>query len=80
MTGNGSPPSPPRLREGHAPHIVLGTDVFLPMLTRRGEGHGYRHLFAQLLPWMKTVGVPESEIEQMLTTNPQRLLAMPTIV
>ncbi|MFF3569236.1 phosphotriesterase [Nocardia jiangxiensis] len=68
------------LREGFASQLVLGTDVFLPMLTRRGGGHGYRHLFAQVLPWMRTVGVPETDIEQMTTTNPRRLLAMGSIV
>ncbi|MEV4129318.1 hypothetical protein [Nocardia sp. NPDC049707] len=68
------------LREGHASQLVLGTDVFLPMLTRRGGSHGYRHLFAQVLPWMRTVGVPETDIEQMTTTNPRRLLTMAATV
>ncbi|WP_280379505.1 phosphotriesterase family protein [Nocardia wallacei] len=64
------------LREGHAPHIVLGTDVFLPMLTRRGGGHGHRHLFANVLPWLRRAGITESDIQQMTTTNPQRLLTV----
>ena len=64
------------LREGFASQLVLGTDTFLPMLTRRGGGHGYRHLFAHVLPWMRTIGIPETDIEQMTTTNPRRLLTM----
>ncbi|MBU3063148.1 hypothetical protein KO481_16630 [Nocardia sp. NEAU-G5] len=64
------------IREGHVPQLVLGTDVFLPMLTRRGGGHGYRHLFARVLPWLRMAGVTEPEIEQMTTANPQRLLTL----
>jgi phosphotriesterase-related protein len=62
--------------EGYSAQLVLGTDVFLPMLTRRGGGHGYRHLFARVLPWLSKVGIAETDIEQMTTANPRRLLTM----
>ncbi|MEU5764085.1 hypothetical protein [Nocardia sp. NPDC047648] len=62
------------LREGFGAQIVLGTDIFMSMLTRRGGGHGYRHLFARILPLLRMVGAPEEGIEQMIVRNPQRLL------
>lgn len=64
------------IREGHSSQLVLGTDVFLSMLTRRGGGHGYRHLFARILPWLRKAGVAEADIEQMTTKNPRRLLTL----
>ncbi|TLF92458.1 hypothetical protein FEK35_30480 [Nocardia cyriacigeorgica] len=62
--------------EGYSSQIVLGTDVFLPMLTRHGGGHGYRHLFTRILPWLSKVGITQADIGQMTIANPRRLLAM----
>ncbi|NUS43405.1 MAG: hypothetical protein HOQ24_06930 [Mycobacteriaceae bacterium] len=68
------------INEGHSAQLVLGTDVFLPMLTRRGGGHGYRHLFARILPWLRNAGVTETDLEQMTTRNPRRLLTLASTV
>ncbi|HLT11776.1 MAG TPA: hypothetical protein VK028_13390 [Micromonosporaceae bacterium] len=62
--------------EGYSSQLVLGTDVFLPMLTRRGGGHGYRHLFKRVLPWLSEVGISSTDLEQMTTANPRRLLTL----
>lgn len=62
--------------EGFSDQIVLGTDVFLPMLTQHGGGFGYRHLFAHVLPWLETIGVSAWDIEQMTVVNPRRLLTL----
>ncbi len=67
------------VREGFAGQLVLGTDVFLPMLTRRGGGHGYRYLFARIVPLLRRLGVADRDIEQMVTVNPRRLLTMPGV-
>lgn len=64
------------VRAGYARQLVLGTDVFLPMLTRHGGGYGYRHLFRTIIPLLQTAGVAQSDIDQMTTRNPMRLLTM----
>ncbi|ADB50603.1 phosphotriesterase family protein [Conexibacter woesei] len=65
------------VREGDGDRLVLGTDTFLPMLTRRGGGHGYRHLCAFVLPRLREAGVSDWDLEQMTVVTPQRLLAIP---
>jgi phosphotriesterase-related protein len=63
------------LGDGHAQRLVLGCDVFVKSLMRRGGGDGYRRLFADVVPRLRTLGVSEEEIEWMTVRNPARLLA-----
>jgi phosphotriesterase-related protein len=65
------------VEEGYGNQIVLGTDTFMPMLTRRGGGQGYRHLFTFVLPQLHEAGVPEQTLDQMTRHTPRRLLALP---
>jgi phosphotriesterase-related protein len=63
------------LREGYAEQLVLGNDVFLKMLTRRGGGEGYCRLTRWALPTLRRFGVSDYDINCMLERNPARLLA-----
>lgn len=62
------------LREGHADQLVIGCDVFTNSLHRRGGGHGYRHLLDWVVPRLRESGIPNDEIEMIITGNPARLL------
>jgi phosphotriesterase-related protein len=63
------------LREGYVEHLVLGNDVFLKMLTRRGGGEGYCRLTRWAVPTLRRFGVSDFDINCMLERNPARLLA-----
>ena len=63
------------LREGYAEQLVLGNDVFLKMLTRRGGGEGYCRLTRWAVPTLRRFGVSDFDINCMLERNPARLLA-----
>jgi phosphotriesterase-related protein len=63
------------LEHGYGGQIVLGTDVFMKMLTRRGGGEGYCRLTRWALPTLRQLGVSELEIDRMTCGNPARLLS-----
>jgi phosphotriesterase-related protein len=63
------------LEEGHAERLVLGCDVYVKSLLRRGGGDGYRRLFADIVPRLRSLGVAEGDVEAMTVRNPARLLA-----
>jgi len=63
------------IEEGHAERLVLGCDVYVKSLLRRGGGDGYRRLFADIVPRLRSLGVGEADIEAMTVRNPARLLA-----
>ncbi|MBW2367901.1 MAG: phosphotriesterase [Deltaproteobacteria bacterium] len=62
-------------RDGYAGQIVLATDTFLKILTRRFGGGGYVYLTTCVLPQLEQVGVAKKAIEKMTVENPARLLA-----
>jgi len=63
------------LKHGYGGQIVLGTDVFMKMLTRRGGGEGYCRLTRWALPTLRRLGVSEFETDRMTRANPARLLS-----
>ena len=46
-----------RLNEGYGEKIVVGTDVFLKIMTRRYGGHGYVRLQNYVVPTLQRIGV-----------------------
>jgi phosphotriesterase-related protein len=66
------------VREGYGDRLLLGTDVFIPMLTRRLGGFGYVHLWRTIIPLLREVGgVSDWDIQQMTVESPRRLLTLP---
>jgi phosphotriesterase-related protein len=63
------------IKEGYSPQMVLGTDTFIKILTRRGGGEGYCRLTRFVIPTLREVGVSDFDIRQMTVENPARLLA-----
>lgn len=64
------------VKAGYSPQIVLGTDTFIKILTRRGGGEGYCRLTKFVIPSLRDVGVSDFDIRQMTVENPARLLAV----
>ena len=61
--------------EGYTDRLLLSQDVFLKHLLRTYGGHGYAHILRNILPMFEGAGVPDEAVEEMLTENPQRMLA-----
>jgi phosphotriesterase-related protein len=62
------------LRHGHAGRIAISHDIcYRTRLTRFG-GHGYGHIFANVVPLMLARGFTQAEIEEILVDTPRRLL------
>ena len=59
---------------GHLARIVISHDIcYRTRLTRWG-GHGYGHIFANVVPMMQRRGFSDVEIEAITVGNPRRLL------
>jgi len=62
------------IARGHLSRIVISHDIcYRTRLTRFG-GHGYGHIFENVLPMMRARGFSESEIDAITVGNPRRLL------
>lgn len=66
------------LREGYSGQLMVGCDVFMRCLHRRGGGLGYAHLLEWVLPKMSEHGICDATIEQLVVVNPRRVLARET--
>ncbi len=60
---------------GYSSQVVLATDTFLKILTRRFGGGGYAYLTTNVLPMLTKVGVSKESLDQMTIENPARLLS-----
>lgn len=62
------------IKRGHLERIVISHDIcYRTRLTRYG-GHGYQHIFANVIPMMRRRGYSESEIDTIMVRTPKRLL------
>jgi phosphotriesterase-related protein len=59
---------------GHLGRVVISHDIcYRTRLTRFG-GHGYGHIFANVVPLMLRRGFSAEEVEAITVGNPRRLL------
>ncbi|MCC7046749.1 MAG: aryldialkylphosphatase [Alphaproteobacteria bacterium] len=64
------------IARGHLDRIVISHDIcYLTRLTRFG-GHGYGHIFRNVVPMMRRRGFSQDEIDAILVRNPRRLLTI----
>jgi phosphotriesterase-related protein len=62
------------IEHGHLERIVISHDIcYRTRLTKFG-GHGYGHIFENVLPMMRRRGFSEDEIDTILVRTPRRLL------
>lgn len=63
------------INAGYSSRIVLGTDIFLKILTHRFGGEGYCRLTNFVLPMLRRLDAEEADICKITVENPARLLA-----
>ena len=62
------------IEHGHLERIAISHDIcYRTRLTRFG-GHGYGHIFENVVPMMRRRGFSEDEIRTILVETPRRLL------
>ncbi|MBA3069109.1 MAG: aryldialkylphosphatase [Hyphomonas sp.] len=60
---------------GHIGQILIAHDICYRTRLKSCGGHGYGHIFRNVLPIMKRRSFTDQEIEQILVRNPARLLS-----
>lgn len=64
------------VKHGHGGRVTISHDIcYRTRLTAWG-GHGYAHIFENVVPLMQRRGFTESEIRAILVDNPRRLLTL----
>ena len=61
---------------GHLERVVISHDICYRTRLASFGGHGYGHIFRNVVPMMKKRGYSEAEIEAILVGNPRRLLTI----
>ena len=51
-------------------------DIAMEIERTTYEGYGYEHILRNVVPYMKTEGITESQIRTMLVENPERILTI----
>ena len=59
---------------GHLERILISHDIAFRTRLKRFGGHGYGHIFRNVVPIMRRRGYSEHEIDTLLVLNPRRLL------
>jgi phosphotriesterase-related protein len=60
---------------GHIDQVVISHDICMKSRLCRYGGHGYQHIFANVIPMMLRRNFTQAEIDGILVRNPARLLA-----
>ncbi|WP_156290961.1 phosphotriesterase family protein [Oceanobacillus salinisoli] len=60
------------LEKGIGNQLLLSQDIFLKMFLKKYGGYGYSHILENFVPRLKSKGVSDSEINQILVENPKR--------
>jgi len=61
---------------GYCDRILISQDICTKTRLVTYGGHGYGHLFRNIVPYMKQKGFQDSEIKTILLENPRRLLTI----
>ncbi len=62
------------VKAGYGDQILLSQDICTKIQQKTYGGKGFDYVLSHVVPYMRTQGLPESDIQQMLVTNPTRLL------
>jgi phosphotriesterase-related protein len=62
------------IEHGHGDRIVISQDIIYRTRRRSLGGHGYGHIFRNIVPMMRRRDFTEAEIDALLVENPKRLL------
>ena len=59
---------------GHLDRVLISHDICYRTRLQKFGGHGYGHIFRNVVPLMLRRGYSETEVESLLIQNPRRLL------
>ena len=62
------------IEHGHLDRVVISHDICYRTRLASFGGHGYGHIFRNVVPMMMKRGYSEDEIDAILVRNPRRLL------
>jgi phosphotriesterase-related protein len=63
------------VEHGHLERVLISHDICTRSRLGHYGGHGYQHIFANVLPLMRRRGFSDAQIETIIERNPARLLA-----
>jgi phosphotriesterase-related protein len=63
------------ISHGHLDRVVISHDICYRTRLASFGGHGYGHIFRNVVPMMLKRGYSENEVDAILVRNPRRLLA-----
>jgi phosphotriesterase-related protein len=64
------------IERGHLERVVISHDICYRTRLVAYGGHGYGHIFANVVPMMRRRGFSDGEIQTILVDTPRRLLAV----
>ncbi|PWE27889.1 aryldialkylphosphatase [Pararhodobacter marinus] len=64
------------VERGHIDQILISHDVCTKGRLERFGGHGFQHIFANVVPLMLRRGFDQAQVDHILVTNPARLLTL----
>jgi len=64
------------IRRGYRDQVVISHDICNKTRLRRFGGHGYAHIFRNVVPIMRTKGFSENDISGLVIDNPRRCLTL----
>ena len=64
------------IERGHGDRVVISHDICYQTRLVALGGHGYGHIFANVVPMMRRRGFSEKEIQAILVDTPRRLLSV----
>ena len=62
------------IARGHLDRVVISHDICYRTRLSRWGGHGYGHIFDNVVPLMRERGFTEAEVDAIVVGNPRRLL------
>ncbi|TKG70547.1 phosphotriesterase family protein [Prauserella endophytica] len=60
---------------GYGDRLLLSQDVCMKMSHEKYGGFGYGHLLKNIVPELRSEGVSQAELDQLLVDNPRKMLA-----
>ena len=63
------------LHAGYANKILMSSEVALKTSYKQYGGWGYSHVYENIIPWLKVMGVSDSEVHTIMVENPRSLHA-----
>jgi phosphotriesterase-related protein len=64
------------IEQGHGDRVVISHDICYQTRLVAFGGHGYGHIFANVVPMMRRRDFSEAEIQAILVDTPRRLLTV----